>query len=83
MVLSYHVKIYFCCNFKSFIFKGLPWPVRGLSNFSLKVECILISRREQCMLLTVTSNVTAVKRGPFCILVDKIGEGTELGGDLA
>lgn len=35
------------------------------------------------MLLMVTSNVIAVKCGPFCILVDKTGQGTELGGSFA
>ena len=82
MVLSYHVKMYFCCNFKSFIFKVLAWSVRGLSSCSLKVVCILISRREQCMLLAITSNISAISCGPFCVLVDKIGQGTELTGNF-
>lgn len=82
MVSSYHVKIYFCCNFKSFIFKVLAWPIRGLSNFSLEVECVLPSRRESYMLFTVTSSVPAIKYGPFCILVDTRSQGTKLGGNL-
>lgn len=74
--MSYHVKLYFHQNFKSFIFKVL-------TIFTLKVECIPTRGRENCVLLMVTSNVTAVKCGPFCILVDKIGQGTELGGSFA
>lgn len=35
------------------------------------------------MLFTVTSSATAVKWGPFCILVDTRGQGSELGGNLA
>lgn len=35
------------------------------------------------MLLTVPSNVTAVRRGPVCILMDRIGQRTELEGDFA
>lgn len=58
-------------------------PKRGLSNFSLNVECIPTRRRECYVLLMVTSNVIAVKCGPFCILVDKTGQGTELGGSFA
>lgn len=34
------------------------------------------------MLLTVTSNVTAVGCGPVCILMDRIGRGTELEGNF-
>lgn len=82
MVLSYHVKMYFCCNFESFIFKALACSVRGLSSFSLKVICILISRREQCMLLAIISKVSAINCGPFCVLVGKIGQGTELTGNF-
>lgn len=82
MVLSYRVKMYFSCNFKSFIFKALAWSVRGLSSFSLKVVCILIRRKEQCMLLAITSNVSAINCGPFCVLVGKIGQGTELTGNF-
>lgn len=30
------------------------------------------------MLLAITSNVSAINCGPFCVLVGKIGQGTEL-----
>lgn len=83
MVSSYHVRIYFCWNFKSFIFKVLAWPIRGLSNLSWEVKCVLTSRREYCMLFTVTSSVSAVNCGPFCILVGTRGLQTELRGNLA
>lgn len=34
------------------------------------------------MLLAIISNVSAINYGPFCVLVGKIGQGTELTGSF-